>query len=144
MAKRLASFLLALCIAVAPGVANACSVVVDGDPPTRAERRAEAAKTVAQASAIYDGVVVEPATRDRPAKVQVTRVFKGPVVEFFYVQEFDSCDIFFDTLGERTRFVLFRGPEIYSTWVDTSTAEEIDWVLKSDRRKEWPYYRGNP
>ena len=140
MAKRLASILLlALGTAAAPGVANACSVVMDHEP-TAAERRAEARKTLDDSVAVYDGIVVEAATRDRPAKVQVVRTFKGPVVEFFYVADFDSCDIFFGTVGERNRFVLFRGPDVFSTWVDTSNAIEIDRLLGSDRRKDWPYF----
>lgn len=141
MAKRLASIvLLALGIATAPGVANACSIIADHQPSV-AERRREARQTLAKATAVYDGTVVEAATRDRPAKVKVERVFKGPVVEFFYVAEFDSCDIFFGTLGERNRFVLFRGPDIYSTWVDTANARQIDGLLGSDRRKDWPHFR---
>lgn len=87
--------------------------------------------------------MVEAATKDRPAKVKVERVFRGPKVEFFYVAAFDSCDIFFGTVGERNRFVLFRGPDIYSTWVDSSNARQIDALLGSNRRRDWPYYRGD-
>lgn len=100
--------------------------------------------TVERASAIVDGEVIEPARHDAatgtflPAKVKVHRVLKGQVGDTVRVGEGDSCDILFDRPGERLRFVLFGGPDIYTTWADNSSAREIDRVLKSDRRKDWP------
>ncbi|MFS2111119.1 hypothetical protein ACCC88_15620 [Sphingomonas sp. Sphisp140] len=140
MAKRLALIGFLAAIATAPA-AHACSVIVDHEP-TYAERRAEARKTIADAAAILDGEVVEPADikTHKPAKIRVVRVFKGEVPEFVYVKSFTSCDIDFTTAGERWRFVLQNGPQVYSTWVDYSNARHIDRLLRSDRREDWPLF----
>ena len=142
MAKNLAAILTSLAVIV-PAPAFACSVVVT-HPPSYRERMVEARATVARASAIVDGEVIEPARRDArtglvvPANVKVHRVLKGQVGDIVRVGEETSCDIFFDKAGERSRFVLFDGPDVYRTWVDYSNARAIDRVLKSDRRKDWP------
>ncbi len=141
MAKRLALSGFLAAISMAPA-AHACTVIVDHEP-TYAERLADAKKTITAATAILDGEVVEPADiqADKPAKIRVVRAFKGNVPEFIHVKSFTSCDIDFTTAGERWRFVLQNGPEIYSTWVDYSNARDIDRLLKSDRRKDWPLNR---
>lgn len=142
MAKTLALALAALSAAL-PTSALACSVVITREPTYR-EQMNEARATVERASAIVDGEVIEPARRDVesgkivPATVRVHRVLKGDVGPTIRIGEETSCDIFFDRPGEKWRFVLFGGPQVFTTWVDYSNARAIDRVLKSDRRKDWP------
>jgi hypothetical protein len=138
MAKSLALLGL-IALAAVPQAANAC-VVIHTRAPTYFELRTQAKKTVAEATAILDGEVIEAGTRDKPARVRVVRVLKGEVPEIISVGEFDTCDIRFETVGERWRFVLQRGPDVYSTWVDYENARQIDRLLKSDRRKDWPFF----
>lgn len=138
MAKRLALLGLLATVATAPA-ARACSVIIDHEP-TYAERRADAKRTIADATAILDGEVVEPAdlAKGKPARIRVVRAFKGDSPAFIRVKAFTSCDFEFTTAGEHWRFVLQGGPDVYSTWVDYSNAAHIDRLLKSDRRKDWP------
>ncbi|MBX3563477.1 MAG: hypothetical protein KF730_02760 [Sphingomonas sp.] len=138
MAKRLAFFSL---LAAFWGMsdARACSILVDHEP-TFAERRASAEKTVAEASVILDGEVVEAGVDGgAPARIRVIRVFKGTPEPFIHVfGDSGACDLNFERVGERWRFVLFGTADRYRSWVDYSNARAIDRVLKSDRRKDWP------
>lgn len=138
MAKRLL-LLASACLALAPSSAVACSIVVDHEPDYF-ERKAEAKRILSFATLIVDGEVVEPGAGTSPAKVKVAHVLRGPHVDYVMVGPGDSCDMKFEVKGERFRFVLQGGPDVYTTWVDNSYAPEIDRMLKSDRRKVWPYY----
>lgn len=145
MAKNLALTLAAL-MTMTSAPTLACSVVVMHEPTYR-ERAKDARDTVERATLILDGEVIEAARRDAttgsviPATIKVHRILKGDAGSVVRVGEETSCDIFFDQPGERWRFVLFGGPDVYTTWVDYSNAREIDRVLKSDRRKDWPLNR---
>jgi hypothetical protein len=142
MAKSLALSLVA-CTAILPTSALACSVVVTHEPTYR-EQMKEARDTIERASAIVDGEVIEPTRRDSatgaiiPATVRVHRVLKGDVGPTIRVGQETSCDISFEQPGQKWRFVLFGGPDVFTTWVDYSNARAIDRLLKSDRRKHWP------
>lgn len=138
MAKRLV-ILAGLMASVAPIEASACSIVRDHVPDYR-ERKAEARRILSFATLIVDGEVIDPGTSTSPAKIKVTHVLRGPQVDYVLVGPGDSCDMSFEVKGERFRFVLQGGPEIYTTWVDNSYAPEVDKLLKSDRRKVWPYF----
>jgi hypothetical protein len=128
-------------VTLVPGVANACATVVAKDP-TRTERMLRAREAVAQATAIIDGVVIQPMQADRPAIVRAERVLKGPQALTFKVGERTSCDLELTREGEQLRLVLFGGPDVYFTNLDYSNARYEDQVLGSDRRKLWPYQRG--
>lgn len=124
-----------------PGIANACATMVAKDP-TRAERMLRAREAIAQATAIIDGVVVQPMQANRPAIVRAVRVLKGPQASTFNVGERTSCDLALTREGEQLRLVLFGGPDVYFTNLDYSNARYEDRVLGSDRRKVWPYRQG--
>lgn len=141
MAKREILLAVAALFWVIPA-ANACSVIVDHEPDYF-ERKAEAKRILSFATLVVDGEVIEPGTSTKPARIKVARVLRGPPVDYVLIGEGDSCDIAFETKGERWRFVLQGGPEIYTTWVDYSYAREIDRLLGSDRRKDWPIYDPN-
>ena len=128
-----------MAVALVPSTATACSVVVDHEP-TPFERKAEAKRILSFSTLIVDGEVVEPGNQTTPAKIKVARVIRGPQLDYVLVGPGDSCDMKFEAKGERFRFVLQGGPEVYTTWVDNSYAPEIDHLLGSDRRKDWPYY----
>lgn len=125
----------------APGVASACSIVVT-DHSTSA-RRADAQRTVGQATAIVDGEVIRPLIRGQQnALVRAHRVLRGPPAETFEVGEQTSCDIALTNQGERLRLLLVGGPDVYFLRVDNSNARYEDEILESDRSVDWPYYVG--
>lgn len=138
MAKGLV-LLIVFAAALVPSAASACAVVIDHERDYF-ERKAEAKRILSFATLIVDGEVVEPGSSTTPAKVKVARVLRGPQVDYVMVGPGDSCDMTFEVKGERFRFVLQGGPDLYTTWVDNSYAPEIDRMLGSDRRKVWPYY----
>ncbi|QNA86250.1 hypothetical protein G4G27_21420 [Sphingomonas sp. So64.6b] len=117
-------------------------MVVDHEP-TWAENSAAARRVVEEATAIFDGEVIEAEVAGvSPARVRAVRMFKGSRQDEFLIEANDSCDLFFDRVGERSRFILFGGPERFSTSIDGSNARAIDRLLKSDRRKDWPFVPG--
>jgi len=141
--RRLAVSAALWSAAIAPSIAYACATVV-ARKPTQAEQMRRAQDVVAQATAIIDGVVIQPMQGDRPAVVRAERVLKGPHVATFNVGERTSCDLALTQEGEHLRLVLFGGPDVYFTNLDYSNALYEDRVLGSDRRKVWPYRQGFP
>jgi hypothetical protein len=140
MAKRLAALALVFAISAA-SPAVACEVVID-HPPDYWEQLDKAKATIAAATAIFDGEVVE--VNGGIAKVRAYRHFKGEPRDYYLVGYYNSCDIMFDKVGERWRFVLLGGPEYFHTYEDYSNARAIDKLLKSDRRKDWPLVVAKP
>ena len=141
MAKRLAS-IAAFCAMLAPASAHACSIIVTHEP-TFWENKARARELLSQATLVVDGEVVEPETETTPAKIKIVRWFRGPKVEYFFSKGGGGdCTDRFEVKGERQRFVMFGGPEIYSSQmgVESTTERAIDQMLGSDRRNDWPYY----
>ncbi|MBN8815464.1 MAG: hypothetical protein J0J06_08465 [Sphingomonas sp.] len=141
MAKRLV-ILAGLAAFAWPAVASACSIVVDHEP-TFWENKARAKELLAQATLVVDGEVIEPETETTPAKIKVVRWFRGPKVDYFFSKGGGGdCTDRFEVKGERQRFVMFGGPEVYDTFMgfEPSPQRAIDRLLGSDRRKDWPYY----
>ncbi|HEY5723136.1 MAG TPA: hypothetical protein VIT45_12515 [Allosphingosinicella sp.] len=123
--------------------AHAC-VLVTYSPPTPGQKRRSALAEVKYATAIIDGEVVRAATEDRPALVRASRIFKGPRQAFFEIDvKHTGCDFELTRKGSRMRMVLSGGPERYFLSVQ-SDSRAVDRVLKSDRRKAWPYREGAP
>jgi hypothetical protein len=133
-----ASLAVLLYLGLAPAAAHACSVIVTGEP-SLAEKAREARGLIAHATAVIDGEVVRPSADGQPALVRAARVLKGPVQEFFSVGERDSCDIALTKVGVRLRLILFGGPDVYFLPVAYSNARQEDRILRSDRRRDWPY-----
>lgn len=145
MALNLAARLLLALSGLALGAtaADACSVVVTREP-SPAEKRRDARRALERATAIVDGEVVRPFSKDRPALVRAYRVLKGPRQDYFEVGERHSCDRRLDGKGERLRMILVGGPRLYFLPGDYSRARYEDRLLNSDRRKVWPYRPGLP
>lgn len=141
---RVSRFRLSLCIVLstllAPA-AHACSIIVQRQP-SPAEKLTEAARLVRGATAVIDGEVVRPLSANEPALVRAYRVLKGPAKQFFEVGTRSTCDIALDRSGERLRLILVGGPDLYFLPVDYSNARYEDRVLRSDRKRVWPYRQG--
>jgi hypothetical protein len=138
--------LLGVLIAAAamPATAEACSVIMDHQP-SPAENLREARRLIGGATAVVDGEVVRPFIRGRQnALIRAARVLKGSPQALFEVGERDSCDIALVAVGERRRLILSGGPDVYYLSVDQSNARYEDRVLRSDRRREWPFRAGGP
>lgn len=133
---------IGISVCLYPASARACSVVVTQEP-TRSERRREARDLIERATAIVDGEVIRPLTNSEPALVRVTRVLKGEDRELVLVGERDSCDIALTQVGERLRLVLVGGPDVFFLPVDYSNAVYEDRLLRSDRRRDWPFHQGS-
>lgn len=126
------------------GQAQACAVVMPADRSYATKMR-EARQRVEAAVAIVDGEVVVPyGGEGRPAVIRAERVLRGTALAEYKVGAETSCDIEFLDVGERFRVLLYGGPEVFITGVDQSEALYEDRVLKSDRRKVWPYRPGTP
>jgi hypothetical protein len=110
--------------------------------PTFAERARQARQTIERATAIVDGEVIRAATGVQPAIVRATRVLKGPAQELFAIGQRDSCDIGLVLVGERRRYILVGGPELYFLPLKYSNDRAEDRILRSDRRRVWPYRQG--
>lgn len=122
----------------------ACSVVIPSSWGP-AEFRKVARDAVQSATAIIDGEVIRPAIPGRQnALVRAARVFKGPNQTEFEVGERDSCSILLDQTGERRRMLLVGGPDVYELQNDGANARYEDRLLRSDRRRVWPYRAGAP
>lgn len=97
---------------------------------------------VKDAAVIADVEVVRPYIRGKQTGLfKVYRVFKGPNQATFEVDAPTTCNTVFNRPGERVRVILRGGPEIYFD-VDSGVTWQIDKLLGSDRRKDWPYVRG--
>ncbi|MET1111211.1 MAG: hypothetical protein ABWX67_06775 [Allosphingosinicella sp.] len=140
LAAALATFLSA---GATPSLA--CSVIIPEDWGSN-EFRKMAGDHVKRATAIIDGEVVRPFVRGRQtALVRAERVLKGPPRLYFEVGEAapnDSCAFVLEQEGERLRLILSGGPDVYHTSIDQSLARYEDRILRSDRRKAWPYRPG--
>jgi hypothetical protein len=136
-------FLVAVLAGAAlPATAEACSVIM-AEQPSRAEQLRQARRAIDGATAIVDGEVVRPFIRGRQnALVRSARVLKGSPPELFEVGERDSCDIALDAAGARLRMLLRGGPDVYYLDIDYSNARFEDRLLRSDRRRDWPYRTG--
>lgn len=131
---------LTSCLAAAPALA--CTVISTGER-SPAEKRREARLAIERATAVIDGEVVRPLARDgRPALVRAARVLKGPARDYFEVGERHSCDVPLTRAGERLRLILVGGPDLYFLPDDYSNARYEDRILRSDRRRVWPYRQG--
>ncbi len=124
--------------------AQACAVVM---PANRSEgvKMREARERVEEADVIIDGEVIVPfIDDDHPAVIRAERVLKGTALAAYKVGVVSSCSLEFREVGERVRVLLYGGPDVFQTSVDQSEALYEDRVLKSDRRKVWPYRPGAP
>lgn len=98
---------------------------------------------VKSTTVIIDGEVIRPYIEgEQNALVRAERVLKGPQQTEFEVGERDSCSIALTQVGERRRMLLVAGPDVYDLQYDGSNARYEDQILKSDRRKVWPFRAG--
>lgn len=138
---RAAAAMLALS-PLAPAAARACAVVVLREPSI-AEKQRTARESIERATAIVDGEVVRPFVRGlQPAVVRAFRILKGPQQAFFEVGERHSCDRAFVQVGERARLILVGGPDLYFAPDTGAEHRYVDRLLRSDRRRDWPYRAG--
>jgi len=134
--------LLPLLAMLAPAAASACTLYVPR-PPTAAEQQAGARAAVDRAAAIIDGEVIRPFVPGRaPALVRVHRRFKGPQRAVVEIGVVTSCDVPLMRMGERARMLLSGGPDLYVIHMGVVSEREVDRLLGSDRRRDWPYVRG--
>lgn len=135
--------LLPLLAMLAPGAAQACSMLARPNP-TPAEAQAAARLAIDQAAAIVDGEVIRAFIPGRsPALVRVHRRFKGPDQAEVQVGMLTSCDVALMRLGERQRMILAGGPDIYFIRMGVGgDGVAVDALLGSDRRVDWPYVQG--
>jgi hypothetical protein len=122
--------------------AQACVVVAPRDWGP-AQMRQSAHDALTGATAIIDGEVIRPFIRGKQnALVLSYRVFKGARQNMIEVGEDNSCDVALERAGERSRMVLVGGPDVYYLRNDGSNARYEDRLLKSDRRRAWPFVEG--
>ena len=139
---RRAFLLLPLLAMLVPASAHACTFVLDPEPTWR-EMESRARNAVHSATAIIDGQVIRPLVQGgAPALVRAHRVLKGPQQTEFLVGEGDSCDEALTTPGERRRMLLHGGPDIYYLAIDIADPRIEDRILRSNRRRDWPYVAG--
>ena len=138
---RPAFLLLPVLALLAPGVASACSFA-PGYRPAPAEIRAEARRAVAGAAAIIDGEVIRPMGAGTPALVRAHRVLRGPQRTEFLIGVADSCSMTLSARGHRSRMILLGGPDVYHIFLHIPGEREVDRILRSDRRRVWPYVAG--
>jgi hypothetical protein len=128
--------------------ALSCSVVFPKGYAGSAQERRDVRKMIEQSVLIVDGEVVRPWTREEPALVEVDPVLKGWSGNFIEVggpSAGSDCTIALERNGERLRMILSSGPNPYDLYSDSSNPRLVDRMLKSDRRKLWPYVAGeNP
>ena len=149
MSHRHRSPLMVLLTLAAAGFVSAptlaCSIVLPRDYEGSSLQRRNVKLAIEKASAIVDGEVIRPRTREAPALVRVHHVLKGNVKEIIQVGGEGAgadCSIALERAGERSRMILNGGPELYDLFYDQSEARLEDRLLRSDRRKVWPYYPG--
>ncbi|MCW2365531.1 hypothetical protein M2341_000978 [Sphingobium sp. B7D2B] len=141
----LLAFLVLAAAAFPIAPASACSIVLPRDYEGSARQRRDVKLAIQKASAIIDGEVIRPWTREAPALVRVHRLLKGTAGDTIQVggeAAGGDCSIALERTGERSRMILNGGPAIYNLFYDQSQARLEDHFLKSDRRKVWPYYAG--
>jgi hypothetical protein len=133
-----------ICLAVisTPVEAAACSIFLSEVDRTPAAEWRRARQTVKDAVVIADVEVVRPYIRgQQTALLKAYRVLKGPEQATFEVDAPTSCSQEFDRQGERLRVVLRGGPDVYFE-VDPGLIWQVDRLIGSDRRRDWPYTRG--
>ena len=134
--------MLAMLAMLAPASAHACAVVSD-HRQTWTENLAQARQTIERAAAIIDGEVIRPFVEGGPpALVRAHRVLKGPQQADFPIGWSGSCGIALTDRGERARMILTGGPDLYYLEIDQSNARLEDALLRSDRRRDWPFVQG--
>jgi hypothetical protein len=135
--------LLPLLALLAPGAAGACTMTPNPHRFTPAEAQAAARRLVDSATAIIDGEVIQPFVPGQAAAmVRVHRRFKGPEQAEYRVGVLTTCDTPLMRLGERQRMILTGGPDIWFLRMRVTDDGEVDRVLGSDRRVDWPYVQG--
>jgi len=142
---RTSLLLLPLLALLAPGAAQACTMVANPHPPTAAQLQAAARQVVDHAAAIIDGEVIRAVVPGRtPALVRVHRQFTGPPRAEVEVGILTSCDVPLVRLGERARMILTGGPDVWFIRMGMGAAEAaaVDRLLGSDRTRDWPYVQG--
>lgn len=123
-------------------LAAACSVVISRWRDPR-EYQKMARDALSNSTVVIDAEVVRPFIEGKQnALVRAERVFKRPNLIEFEVGERDTCSILLTRMGERRRMLLIGGPDVYDLQYDGSNARYEDRILKSDRRKVWPYRAG--
>ena len=144
MLTRFGPILLFTVMIIWPVSADACSIRIT-EQPSRAQKVRDARSVVQRATAIIDAEVVRPFVRGvQPARVRAHRVLKGPRQEYFEIGERDSCDTALERTGERVRLILIGGPGIYFAPIVFAEERIVDRLLRSDRRRDWPYREGEP
>jgi hypothetical protein len=137
--QTMAAFLAVLCNVER---ASACSVVIPRDWGAP-EFRNMAKNAVNNSKAIIDGEVVQPFIDGKQnAIVRAVHILRGPEQTLFEVGERDSCSLRLYRVGERRRMLLVGGPTVYDLGNDGSNARYEDQILRSDRRKVWPFVAG--
>lgn len=122
-----------------PGAAAACAVVVPAIEQTPAAEWRRARAAVAEAVVIVDAEVVRPFIAGKQAAIlKAYKVHKGPAQETYEVDSPTSCNREFDVEGERVRVLLRGGPSVYFE-SDPGLGWQVDKLIGSDRRRDWPY-----
>ncbi|HEY0114999.1 MAG TPA: hypothetical protein VGB54_04700 [Allosphingosinicella sp.] len=143
MNQLVCGWLIGAAALVAAWPAQACSVVIGAGYEGSAQQVRDVRRAIDEASVVLDGEVVRPFVRGQHnALVRVERVLRGTAAATIEVGESDSCSIALEQAGERMRMILSAGPEVYLLYRDQSAARIEDRILRSDRRREWPYWPG--
>ncbi len=133
---------LALIVFATPSVASACSIVWSPTDRTPAAEWRRAREAVRTAPVIIDAEVIRPYVQGKQtALLKAHRIHKGPNQEIFEVGAPTGCNREFTVEGERTRVLLDGGPDVYFDR-DPGLDWQVDRLLKSDRRRDWPYRPG--
>jgi hypothetical protein len=133
------SLLIAGLAAVVPGAAVPCVFA----PMTEQQQRTGVREFLRNAAVIVDGEVTRPnAGHDGLAIIRAHRVLKGPRRKEFLVRVHTSCTEHLGNIGQRDRFVLAEGPDVYTVPSHPYDPALIDEVLHSDRRIDWPPQAG--
>jgi hypothetical protein len=130
-----------------PEAGQACSIVPPPNYEGSDKQWRDVRSAVENASAIIDGEVIRTWSPQHSAVVRVHHVLKGKVTEYIEVGGKGAgadCSIALERMGERSRMILSNGPAPYDLFRDQTEARLEDRFLKSDRRKIWPYYAGQP
>lgn len=125
--------------------AEACSPMPGLAARSPARKLSDASAEVKRAFAIIDAEVVRAGGYDSgPALLYAHRIFKGPQGPWFEVgtNDRDSCAREFPQVGERMRLFLFSGQNgLFAA--DLFVGDRyVDRLLKSDRRRQFPYFAG--
>lgn len=143
MRSLAAIMVIAASLAARPVVA--CTIIRPNGYEGSAKQRYDVREAIERATVIIDGEVIRPSIQGRPALVRVAHVLKGSPAGVIEVGGSDnSCSIELENSGERLRLILTRVSGRFLLLRDQSEARIEDKMLKSDRRKVWPYFPGTP